>query len=93
MAYALHVTLRHRLYSLAPGLTPRAALEKFGAFQMIDVHLLTTDGRRGIMSRYTNPEPDLQVLLKQLHLVLPGQPRPRMVCEGDVATQSVVKTL
>lgn len=39
MAYALHVTLRHRLRNLAPGLTPRAAIEKFSAVQMIDVHL------------------------------------------------------
>lgn len=66
MAYALHVTLLHRLRNLAPGLTPRAALEKFGAVQMIDVHLPTTDGRTVIISRYTQPEPELQVLLKQL---------------------------
>ena len=79
MAYALHVTLRHRLRSLAPGLTPRAALEKFSAVQMIDVHLPTTDGRMVIMSRYTQPEPELQILLKQLHLSFPGQPPPRMV--------------
>jgi transposase len=92
MAYALHVTLRHRLRSLAPGLTSRAALEKFSAVQMIDVHLPTTDGRTVIMSRYTKPEPDLQILLTQLHLFLPGQPRPRMVVKGDAAKQNVVKT-
>jgi transposase len=92
MAYALHVTLRHRLRSLAPGLTPRATLEKFGTVQMIDVHLPTTDGRTVIMSRHTEPEPDLQVLLTQLHLSLPGQPQPRMAIKGDAARQSVVKT-
>jgi hypothetical protein len=92
MAYALHATLRHRLRNLAPGLTPRAVLEKFGAVQMIDVHLPTTDGRRVIMSRYTKPEPDLQILLTQLHLSLPSQPRPRMAIEDDVAQPSVVKT-
>jgi transposase len=91
MAYALHVTLRHRLRNLAPGLTPRATLEKFSAVQMIDVHLPTTDGRTVIMSRYTKPEQDLQTLLTQLHLILPGQPRPRMVIKGDAAMQSVVK--
>jgi hypothetical protein len=53
MAYALHVTLRRRLRDLAPGLTPRSCLEKFGTVQMIDVHLPTTDGRNVIMSRYT----------------------------------------
>lgn len=56
MAYALHVTLRQRLHALAPGLTPRAVLEKFSVVQMIDVHLPTTDGCRVIISRYTQPE-------------------------------------
>jgi hypothetical protein len=92
MAYALHVTLRHRVRNLAPGLTPRATLEKFSAVQMIDVHLPTTDGRRVIMSRYTQPEPELQILLKQLRLCFPSQPAPRMVDKGDVAGRSVVKT-
>jgi hypothetical protein len=92
MAYALHVTLRHRLQNLAPGLTPRAAIEKFSAVQMIDVHLPTTDGRTVIMSRYTQPEAELQILLKQLRLSFPGQPPPRMAGNGETARQSVVKT-
>ena len=33
MAYTLHATLRRRLRDLAPGLTPRAVLEKFGTVQ------------------------------------------------------------
>ena len=37
ISYCLHVTLRRRLRDLAPGLTPRAVLEKFSAMQMIDV--------------------------------------------------------
>jgi transposase len=78
MAYALHATLRRRLRDLAPGLTPRSALEKFSAVQMIDVHLPTTDGRTVIMSRYTQPEPELQILLQQLRLSFPSQPPPRM---------------
>ncbi len=82
MAYALHVTLRHRLRDLAPGLTPRSALEKFGGVQMIDVHLPTTDGRTVIMSRYTQPEPELQILLQQLRLSFPAQPPPRMTIKG-----------
>jgi hypothetical protein len=60
------------LRDLAPGLTPRALLEKFNAMQMIkiiDVHLPTTDGRTIILSRYTQPEADLQLLLKQLKLI------------------------
>ena len=78
MAYTLQVTLRRRLRDLAPGLTTRSVLEKFKTVQMIDVHLPTTDGRRVIMSRYTQPEPELQILLKQLRLFFPKQPLPRM---------------
>jgi hypothetical protein len=79
MAYALHVTLRQRLHDLAPGLTPRSVLEKFATVQMIDVHLPTTDGRTVLMSRYTQPEPELRVLLQRLRLTFPAQPRPRMM--------------
>jgi transposase len=88
LAYALHVTLRRRLRDLASGLTPRSVLEKFGLVQMIDVHLPTTDGRKVIMSRYTQPEPELQMLLKQLRLSLPNQPPPRMTAMGSVAQSS-----
>jgi hypothetical protein len=84
LAYSLHVTLRRRLRDLAPGLTPRSVLEKFAAVQMIDVHLPTTDGRKVIMSRYTQPEPELQVLLDQLRLSLPPQPPPRVTANGEV---------
>jgi len=93
LSYALQVTLRRRLRELAPGLTPRSVLEKFRAVQMIDVHLPTTDGRRVIMSRYTQPEPELQMLLRQLRLHLPAQPPPRVTAAGDVsARHGVVKT-
>jgi len=89
LAYALHVTLRRRLRDLAPGLTPRAVLDKFGLVQMIDIHLPTTDGRKVIMSRYTQPEPELQMLLKQLRLSLPHQPPPRVTARDDVAQSSL----
>ncbi len=59
LAYGLHVTLQQRLRPLAPGLTPRAVLDKLAALQMVDVHLPTTDGRRLILSRYTQPEKDV----------------------------------
>jgi len=88
MAYALHVTLRRRLRGLAPGLTPRSVLEKFGSVHMIDVHLPTTDGRTIVMPRYTQPEQELHILLQQLRLAFPAQPPPRMMM--NVA--DVVKT-
>jgi transposase len=78
LAYALHATLRRRLRDLAPGLTSRTVLEKLQAIQMVDVHLPTTDGREVILSRYTQPEPDVRVLLTQLRLQLPAQPAPRL---------------
>ena len=78
MAYCLHVTLRARLRPLAPGLTPRAVLDKFAAIQMLDVHFPTTDGRTLILSRYTHPEPEQEILLEQLKLTLPAQPPPRI---------------
>jgi transposase len=85
LAYCLHVTLRRWLRDLSPGLTPRSVLEKFAAVQMIDVHLPTTDGRHVILSRYTQPENELQVLLHQLKLTLPEQPPPRITSSGKLA--------
>jgi transposase len=78
LSYCLQVTLKQRAKAKAPGLTPRAILEKFKAMQMIDVHLPTTDGRNLILSRYTQPEKELQLLLHQLSLTLPDQPPPRL---------------
>ena len=85
LAYCLHATLRRWLRDLAPGLTPRSVLEKFGAVQMIDVHLPTTDGRHVVLPRYTQPEKELQVLLHELKLTLPEQPPPRITSAGELA--------
>jgi hypothetical protein len=78
LAYCLYITLQRRLHTLAPGLTARSALEKFAAVQMIDVHLPTTDGRELLLTRYTQPEPELMLLLQQMKLTLPPQPPPRI---------------
>lgn len=78
LSYCLQVTLKQRARSKAPGLTPRAILEKFKTMQMIDVHLPTTDGRNLILPRYTQPGKELQLLLHQLNLTLPEQPPPRL---------------
>lgn len=78
MAYCLQVTLKQRLRSLAPGLTPMAVLEKMTAMQMVDVHLPTTDGRQIVLSRFTEPELDQRLLLEQLKMTLPDQPPPRI---------------
>ena len=78
LAYCLHVTLGRRLHALAPGLTRRSVLDKFAAMQMIDVHLPTTDGRELLLTRYTEPEPELKLLLNKLKLDLPAQPPPKI---------------
>jgi hypothetical protein len=78
LAYSLMVTLKQRLQAHAPGLTPRAVLEKLAGIQMLDVCLPTTDQRWLIMPRYTQPEPEQALLLHKLHLNLPPQPPPRI---------------
>ena len=81
LAYCLHVTLGRRLHALAPGLTPRSALEKFAAVQMIDLHVPTTDGRELVLTRYTEPQPELRLLLDKLKLTLPSQPQPKITAQ------------
>jgi transposase len=86
LAYCLQVTLKFRAKKKAPGLTPRSILEKFAAMQMVDVHLQTTDGRWLILSRYTQPDKDQNLLLHQLDLTLPKQPPPRIAADAVVRT-------
>jgi hypothetical protein len=86
LAYCLQVTLRHRLRVHAPGLTPRAVLEKFATIQMLDAHFPTTDDRWLIFARYTQPEKDHRLLLAKLGLQLPPQRPPRITAKGELAT-------
>ncbi len=83
LAYCLTVTLRQRLQALAPGLTPKAVLEKLAVIQVLDVCFPTTDGRWLIMPRYTQPTPEQQILLHTLKLNLPAQPPPRIQVRGE----------
>ena len=89
LAYCLHVTLGRRLHGLAPGLTARSVLEKFAAVQLIDVHVPTTDGRELQLTRYTQPEPELQLLLERLRLDLPVQPPPKITAAQVGSTTPV----
>lgn len=72
------VTLKNRLQALAPGLTPKAVLEKLSTIQMLDVWLPTNDQRWLVMPRFTQPEADQAILLHKLKLALPSQPPPRI---------------
>ena len=68
-----------------PGLTTRSVLEKFCAVQMIDVHIPTTDGRELTLTRYTQPEPELKLLLERLKFALPPQPPPKITAAQAAA--------
>ena len=84
VAYCVFISFREKLRRKAPGLTVRQMLEKLGAIQMLDVHFPTTDGRELIFTRYTQPEPDQQVMLAQLEWELPAQPPPRITAKRQV---------
>jgi len=53
-------------------------LQALSAIQMVDVEIPTTDGRVLVLPRYTEPEPEQQMLLEKLRLQLPAQPPPRI---------------
>jgi Transposase DDE domain len=89
LAYCVHVTLGQQLKALAPGLTARSVLEEFAAVQMIDVHVPTTDGRELSLTRYTQPDPELKLLLDKLRLTLPLQPPPKISPAELAATTPV----
>ena len=91
LAYCLVVTLKSRLQVLAPGLTPKAVLEKLAAIQMLDVWLPTTDGRWLVMPRYTQPEPEQAILLHELKLHLPQQPAPRIKPKVEASPQAKLR--
>ena len=104
LAYCLQVTLKARLKRLASGLTPAEVIAKFKTMQMVDVHVPTTDGRELVLSRYTQPEVELRMLLDQLELELPDNPRrrsppdrpvplrPPPSCSGDLQVTGLIKS-
>ena len=53
---------------------------------MIDVHVPTTDGRELQLVRYTEPEPELNLLLQELELELPAQPPPKITAAATNPT-------
>jgi hypothetical protein len=55
-------------------LTPQVVLETLAGVQMLDVEVPTSDGRWLVMSRYTQPEKAVELLLTRLKMELPAQP-------------------
>src|SRR5258706_16205348 len=91
LAHCLHVSVRGQLKPLAPGLKPRAVLDKFAANQMLDVHFPTTDGRTLILSRYTELNAEQKLLVNQLKLDLPSQPPPRITAPAAKPARAVTQ--
>jgi transposase len=89
LAYCLHATLAQQLRPHAPGLTPRSVLDKFAAVQMLDVQIPTTDNRQLTLTRYTEPEPELRLLLDKLRIQLPAQPPPKITAAQAASVTSV----
>ena len=83
LAYCLYVTLKHWLKPLASGLTPRQGLEQFAKVQMLDVIFPTTDGRKLVMSRYTQADNALKLLMARMNKEFGQQPPPKLVSSGE----------
>jgi hypothetical protein len=52
--------------------------EKLSTIQMVEVWIPMLDGRWLVLTRHTQPEPDVQALLEQIRITLPPQPPPRI---------------
>jgi len=91
LGYCLTVTLRMKLASAAPGLTPREVLKTLGAIQMLDVAIPTMDGRELVLPRHTEPEPEQMMILEKLRLELPPQPPPRIRASAIVLPAAETK--
>jgi hypothetical protein len=73
----------HGLTDAVIALRRRTDYQKLAAMQMIDVELPTTDNRVVVLSRYTEPEKDLLLLLRQLQIQLPAQPPPKIKARNN----------
>ena len=78
LAYCSPVTLRHWLRKSTPGLTPRQVLDQLATVQMIDLEFPATDGRQLVLSRYTQPEAAVKLLLAGIGKSFPEQPPPQI---------------
>ena len=77
LSYCLQATLRQKLRNNASGLTSQAVLETLSRIQLLNVSIPTQDGRTLRMQRYTEPEPEHDLILEKLNLTLPPQSPPK----------------
>ena len=78
LSYCLQTTLRHKTRQSASGLTAQAVLETLSRIQMLDVTFETRDDRVLLMERYTEPEPEHELILHHLRMDLPPQKSPKI---------------
>jgi len=78
LSYCLQATLRQKLRGSALGLTSQAVLETLSRIQMIDISFPTQDSRLLKMQRYTEPQPEHELILEKLNLKLPPQSPPKI---------------
>ena len=62
-----------------------AAIERFAATMIVDVHLPTSDRRTVIQPRYTQPEKELKMFIERLKLEFPAQLPSRITAAGQLA--------
>ena len=87
---ACGVALQQRLRPLAPGLTPRQALEQLAGIQMLDVEIPTTDDRLLRLTLHTQPDEAVALLIQRLGKGLPDQPPPKLITPEKLDIQKGV---
>ena len=58
-------------------------MEQFGKVQMLGVVFPTTDGRKLVMSGYTQPDDALKLLMARMKKEFGAQPPPQLMSMGD----------
>ena len=82
---------------LAPGLTPKQALDQLVTVQRIDLEFPTTDGRPLVLSRNTPPEAAVKLLLAGMGKTFsgttaPADPRPEEGLKWSAEINFAVQT-
>jgi transposase len=86
LGYALWVTFKHLLKRKNSELSPARALALLSTLHSADIILPTTDGREIRLRRITTLNPEQQLLLDQLEIILPERLSFDSECSVDSAT-------
>src|SRR5438105_1885665 len=86
LGYALWVTFKHILKRKHSALSPARAMALLSTLHSADIILPTTDGREIRLRRITTPNPEQQLLLEQLGIILPERLSFDSECSVDSAS-------